>query len=63
MDDAVFEKEIAMCRELSNKNGGKCAWGECEKCGVVPFLFKLCKGEIHEDPKDIKTLKDNIFGK
>lgn len=44
MDKEIFEKEIEMCRQLSKKNGGKCNWGECKKCGVVPLLYKLGRG-------------------
>ena len=61
MDQETFEKEIAMCRELSKKNGGKCAWGECEKCGVVPFLYKIGKGEFFEKEEDVKNLKKEVL--
>lgn len=46
-----------MCRELSKKNGGKCNWGECEKCGVIPLLFKLSRGDVVEKEDDVKELK------
>lgn len=61
MTKEIFEKEIAMCRELSKKNGGKCNWGECEKCGVIPLLYKLGKGEIYEKTDEVKKLKRNIL--
>lgn len=57
MEKEIFEKEIAMCRELSQKNGGKCSWGECEKCGVVPLLYKLGKGKIYESKDEIDKIK------
>ena len=57
MNKETFEKEIAMCRELSKKNGGKCDWGECEKCGVIPLLYKLGKNEIYEKEDEVKELK------
>jgi hypothetical protein len=57
MEKEIFEREIAMCRELSKKNGGKCKWGECEKCGVVPLLYKLGKGELYENEDDVKKIK------
>ena len=57
MEKETFGKEIAMCRELSKKNGGKCNWGECEKCGVVPLLYKLGKGEVYENKDDIERIK------
>lgn len=56
----VFDREIALCGELSKENGGKCGWGECMKCGVVPLLYKLHKGELLEDEKAEKT-KEEIF--
>jgi len=61
MDQEVFLNEIAMCKQLSQKNGGKCAWGECDKCGVIPLLFKLGKGEFYENVADVQQLrKDNL---
>ncbi len=57
MEKEIFEKEIAMCKELSKKNDGKCAWGKCEKCGVIPLLYKLGKGEFYEKEDEVKELK------
>lgn len=57
IEKAVFDKEISMCRDLNSKNGGKCNWGECEKCGVIPLLYKLGVGEIHENADDVYNLK------
>lgn len=57
MEKEIFEKEIAICRELSKKNDGKCNWGECEKCGVVLLLYKLGKGEFYENKDEIKKIK------
>ena len=61
MEQEVFEKEIGMCRELSKKNGGKCAWGECVKCGVIPLLYKLGKGEFYEKEEDVQKLKKEVL--
>jgi len=61
MDKNIFEKEILMCRELSQKNGGKCDWGECDKCGVIPMLYKIGKGEIYEGEIAVKNLKEKIL--
>ena len=58
LNQEVFEKEIAMCRELSQKNGGKCNWGECAKCGVVPLLYKLSKGEFYDKEGEIDNLRE-----
>lgn len=57
MDKETFEKEIARCRELSRKNGGKCNWGECENCGVIPLFYKLGEGKLYEDKDEIEKIK------
>ena len=57
----VFEREVELCKKLNKENGGKCCWGTCDNCGVIPFLFKLYKGEIIDDEKEIKELKKDIF--
>lgn len=51
-----------MCRELFRKNDGKCAWGECRTCGVIPLLFKLGKGEMYEEADAAARLKESILG-
>lgn len=61
MKKEVFDKEISMCKYLSKKNSGKCNWGECDKCGVIPLLFKLQKGKMHENKDDIVELKNKIL--
>lgn len=61
IDKGVFNREIALCRKLSKENKGKCKWGECKKCGVIPFLYKLHKGKLLEDPNEINRVKDKIF--
>jgi hypothetical protein len=61
MEKEVFEKEIAMCRELSKKNGGKCTWGECDKCGVIPLLYKIGKGEFYDNDDEIKRIKTEVL--
>lgn len=61
MEEKILEKEIAMCRRLSQKNNGRCNWGECDKCGVIPLLHKICKGEIFEDENEVKKLKEDIL--
>ena len=57
MKKETFEKELVMCRELFKKNRGKCNWGECEKCGVIPFLYKIGKGEFYENEEDVERIK------
>jgi hypothetical protein len=61
MDKETFAKEINMCRELSQKNGGRCNWGECAKCGVIPLLYKLGEGKIYEKEDEVKNLKQKIL--
>ena len=62
IDKEVFKREIALCRKLSRKNDKKCGWGECNKCGVIPLLYKLHKGELLEDPKMISEVRKKITG-
>ena len=61
MDQATFAKEIAKCQELSKKNKGKCAWGECDKCGAVPLLYKLGEGKIYEEKEEVKAPKEKVL--
>ena len=63
LNKKTFEKELAMCRELSKKNGGKCNWGECEKCGAIPLLYKLGEGKLYENKDEIEKLKKDINAK
>lgn len=53
----VFDREISLCKKLAKENKGKCGWGKCEKCGVIPLLYKLHKGLLLEEPKKIKKVK------
>lgn len=57
----VFEREIALCQMLSKENKGKCGWGKCKDCGVIPLLYKLHKGQLLEDPVKIRKIKKKIF--
>lgn len=61
MEKEIFEKELTMCKKLSKKNNGRCKWGECEKCGVIPLLYKLGKGEYYDEEDKVKELKKNVF--
>jgi hypothetical protein len=61
MDNGTFEKEIAICQKMFKKNGGKCKWGECDKCGVIPLLYKLGRGEMIEDLENIKNIKNDVL--
>jgi len=56
----TFEKEIEMCRNLSRENGRKCNWGECDKCGVIPLLYKLHKGKFLEKQDEISSAKKGV---
>ncbi len=57
----VFDREIALCQQLSKKRKGGCGWGECQKCGVIPLLYKLHKGRLLEKPAEIKKTRDRIL--
>lgn len=59
----IFEKEIALCSKLNQENNGKCGWGECDNCGVIPILIKLHKGQLLEDPAEIKRAREQVFNK
>ena len=61
MEKEVFEKEIAMCQKLFQKNDGKCNWGECERCGVIPLLYKLGKNEFYESKEKIDEIKKLVL--
>lgn len=61
MNTETFDREIAMCQELSAKNNGKCNWGECAKCGVIPMLYKVGKGEFYEEEEEVNKLKKNTL--
>lgn len=56
----VFDREIKLCQMLSKEHGGKCGWGKCKDCGVVPLLVKLHKGKLLEKPFEIKKAKSRI---
>lgn len=59
----VFNREIAQCKELSKKNGGKCNWGKYDSCGVIPLLYKLFSGEIFEKKDEIEEIKQKNWNK
>lgn len=61
MDQATFEKELAMCKKLHNEKKG-CHWGKCETCGVIPLLYKFHQGVVLEDPESIRKVKEEVFG-
>lgn len=57
----VFNREIKLCQMLSKEHGGKCGWGKCKDCGVVPLLIKLHRGKLLEKPSEIKKAKSKII--
>ncbi len=63
IEKEIFDKEIAMCKRLFKKKGGKCAWGKCNNCGVIPLLYKLYKGQLLEDSVQIAEVKRKLFKK
>lgn len=60
IDQETYEREVKLCKQLSKENGGKCGWGECKDCGVIPLLIKLHKGELIEDSEEIKNVKSVV---
>jgi len=56
----VFDREVALCKKLAKENKGKCGWGRCRDCGVIPLLHKLYKGKLLEKPSEIKKAKSKI---
>ena len=61
ISEEVFSRELLLCGKLFRKNGGKCGWGICKDCGVIPFLYKLYKGQLLEDPQDILNAKNAVL--
>lgn len=57
----VFEREIGLCQKLSKDNGGKCGWGKCADCGVVPLLYKLNKGQLLENEEADRIKKEILM--
>lgn len=57
----VFDREIALCKMLSKEHKGKCGWGRCKDCGVIPLLYKLHKGKLLEDPAELAKIRKKIF--
>lgn len=57
----VFDREIALCQMLSKENKGKCGWGKCQDCGVIPLLYKLYKGKLLEKPAVLAKIRKKIF--
>lgn len=57
----VFDREVALCGMLCKENKGKCAWGKCKDCGVIPLLYKLHKGELLEKSVDLVKIRKKIF--
>ncbi len=56
----VFDREVALCREMSAKDGG-CCWGRCETCGVIPLLYKLYKGKLVDDARELIKLRKKFL--
>ena len=57
----VFKRELALCKMLSKENKGKCGWGKCKDCGVIPLLYKLHKGQLLEKPVDLAKVRKKVF--
>lgn len=59
----VFKREITLCKNLFKEHQGKCGWGKCKDCGVIPLLYKLHKGKLLENPREIKKVKSLTLSK
>jgi len=57
----IFNREVTLCQKLNQENNGKCGWGKCVDCGVIPFLIKLHKGLLLEKSAEIKKAKEGVF--
>jgi hypothetical protein len=57
----VFDREIELCRQLAKENKGKCGWGKCNDCGVIPLLWKLHKGELLTDKDELVEVKKKML--
>ena len=57
----VFDREIKLCQMLAKEHGGKCGWGKCKDCGVIPLLVKLHKGKLLEKPSEIRKAKSKLI--
>ena len=58
----VFEREIKLCQHLNKEHMGKCGWGRCKQCGVIPLLYKLHKGKLIDKSGDLAEIRTSIFG-
>jgi len=57
----TYNQELKICQEESMKNGGKCNWGKCQECGVIPLLYKLKEGELIDNPDEANKLKSKYL--
>lgn len=57
LDQATFERELALCKQHNRDNNGHCGWGTCQSCGVIPLLYKLHKGILLEDAQEIQEIR------
>jgi hypothetical protein len=61
IEKQTFDNERAICKQLYHEKNGSCCWGECDKCGVIPLLYKLHKGILLEDRQEIQEIKKQEF--
>lgn len=57
----VFDRELELCKKLAKENKGRCGWGVCKQCGVLPLLIKLHQGVLLDKPEDISAVKYNLL--
>jgi len=62
INKTVFDREVKLCQILYKKSKGKgCGWGKCKDCGVLPLLYKLHRGVLIEDKKELESLRRKVF--
>jgi hypothetical protein len=59
MEISCYSLPIQIPEEPKEKRG--CNWGRCEHCAVIPLLYKLGKGELHESAEAVASLKEEVF--
>lgn len=61
ISEEVFKREVELCNKLNRENCGKCCWGICKNCGVIPLLHKLNNGEVIDNENEVVKLKEKFL--
>lgn len=57
----VFDRETELCKMLSGGNKGRCGWGKCKDCGIIPLLVKLHQGILLEKDEEIVNARNKYL--